>query len=60
MSRCWCGRNWLRDAAELVDKRLVTTTGFTNKPTPALSEYERGIRRALDEVLALLREEGAR
>lgn len=43
------------EAARLVERRLEQTTGFYGRPAEVLSERQRGIQRALEEVIALLR-----
>ena len=47
----------LTAAADLIERRLVQTTAFRDKPT---TDYQRGIHFALREAQALLRQEAGR
>jgi len=53
-------RATLLDAAELIERRLIRTTGFANRTDVEISQYQLGIRVALRECQALLREEATR
>ena len=50
----------LTEAADLIERRLVQTTGFGRTPADTWSDYQRGIHFALREAQALLREEAGR
>jgi hypothetical protein len=48
---------WLAEAASLVERRLLQTSGVARIPPDKRDDYQRGIMRALEEVIELLREE---
>lgn len=48
-------------AADLIERRLVKTTGFYGQPlSKPLNDYQRGILYALRECQALMREQATR
>jgi hypothetical protein len=45
---------------DLVRRRLYETAGYRKRPPETWTDHERGIERALLEVMALIREEEAK